>query len=112
MHAATELQKSLVSLGLSLRRFKTGTPARIHRKSVDFSALEVQHGDDPVEPMSFENESVGENTADCWIAYTNEKTHEIIRKNLARSPMYSGDIVGVGPRYCPSHRNKNSTLCG
>ena len=102
MHAATELQKSLVSLGLSLRRFKTGTPARIHRKSVDFSALEVQHGDDPVEPMSFENESVGENTADCWIAYTNEKTHEIIRKNLARSPMYSGDIVGVGPRYCPS----------
>lgn len=106
MHAATELQKSLVSLGLSLRRFKTGTPARIHRKSVDFSALEVQHGDDPVEPMSFENESVGENTADCWIAYTNEKTHEIIRKNLARSPMYSGDIVGVGPRYCPSIETK------
>ena len=106
MHAATELQKSLVSLGLSLRRFKTGTPARIHRKSVDFSALEVQHGDDPVEPMSFENESVGENTADCWIAYTNEKTHEIIRKNLDRSPMYSGDIVGVGPRYCPSIETK------
>ena len=106
MHAATELQKSLVSLGLSLHRFKTGTPARIHRKSVDFSALEVQHGDDPVEPMSFENESVGENTADCWIAYTNEKTHEIIRKNLARSPMYSGDIVGVGPRYCPSIETK------
>ena len=106
MHAATELQKSLVSLGLSLRRFKTGTPARIHRKSVDFSALIVQHGDDPVEPMSFENESVGENTADCWIAYTNEKTHEIIRKNLDRSPMYSGDIVGVGPRYCPSIETK------
>ena len=106
MHAATELQKSLASLGLSLRRFKTGTPARIHRKSVDFSALEVQHGDDPVEPMSFENESVGENTADCWIAYTNEKTHEIIRKNLDRSPMYSGDIVGVGPRYCPSIETK------
>ena len=106
MHAATELQKSLVSLGLSLRRFKTGTPARIHRKSVDFSALKVQQGDDPVEPMSFENESVGENTADCWIAYTNEKTHEIIRKNLDRSPMYSGDIVGVGPRYCPSIETK------
>lgn len=80
MHAATELQKSLRDLGLSLRRFKTGTPARIHKKSIDFERLEVQHGDEPVEPMSFENEDVGGNTADCWIAYTNEKTHDIIRK--------------------------------
>lgn len=106
MHAATELQKSLRDLGLSLRRFKTGTPARIHKKSIDFESLEVQHGDEPVEPMSFENEDVGGNTADCWIAYTNEKTHDIIRKNLERSPMYSGDIVGVGPRYCPSIETK------
>lgn len=106
MHAATELQKSLRDLGLSLRRFKTGTPARIHKKSIDFERLEVQHGDEPVEPMSFENEDVGGNTADCWIAYTNERTHDIIRKNLERSPMYSGDIVGVGPRYCPSIETK------
>ncbi len=106
MHAAVSLQESLRNLGLSLRRFKTGTPARIHRDSIDFSKLEVQHGDVPIEPMSFENEDVGENKEDCWIAYTNESTHEIIRKNLNRSPMYSGDIVGVGPRYCPSIETK------
>ena len=100
---------SLSSLGLSLRRFKTGTPARVHRRSIDFSALEVQRGEDMPIPFSRDTEIVpGEqvNKRECHVVYTNEETHRIIKDNLARSAMYSGNIVGQGPRYCPSIETK------
>lgn len=108
MFAAKGLSDNLRQLGVTLMRFKTGTPARIHRRSVDLSQLEVQPGDDPVIPMSFENEDrdIGKNTQDCYIVYTNEQTHQIIRDNLRRSPLYSGNIHGIGPRYCPSIEDK------
>ena len=106
MHAAVGLADSLRQLGLSLRRFKTGTPPRINRRSVDFSKMEIQPGDERPEPFSFRTEQPVENKAVCYLTYTNEETHRIIRENLHRSPMYDGTISGVGPRYCPSIETK------
>ena len=106
MHAARGLSDCLRALGLSLRRFKTGTPPRINARSVDFSQMELQPGDEKIEPFSFSTELAPENQAVCWLTYTNEKTHEIIRANLDRSPLYNGTVTGVGPRYCPSIETK------
>ena len=106
MFAATKLSEKLEKIGVPLRRFKTGTPARVNRRSIDFSILEAQHGDDEIVPFSFENEYIGENQVDCHITYTNETTHQIIRDNIHLSPLYSGMIKGVGPRYCPSIEDK------
>jgi len=107
LHAAKGLSQALLRLGLPLRRFKTGTPARVQRSSIDFSALEVQEGDEPVIPFSFETPRQGlRNQVVCHITYTNEKTHQIIRENLGRSPLYGGKIDGIGPRYCPSIEDK------
>ena len=106
MHAAIGLADDLRSLGLELRRFKTGTPPRVNRRSIDFSKMELQPGDDTAEPFSFRTEHKLYNAAVCYLTYTNEKTHEIIRANLHRSPMYDGTISGVGPRYCPSIETK------
>ena len=106
MHPSVGLADNLRSLGLPLRRFKTGTPPRINRRSIDFSKMELQPGDERVEPFSFRTEHKPYNEAVCYLTYTNEKTHEIIRANLHRSPMYDGTISGVGPRYCPSIETK------
>ena len=106
MHASEALTDNLRKIGLNLRRFKTGTPARVHRRSIDFSKLELQPGDEVITPFSFETKGKLENKADCYIAYTNENTHEIIRRNINKSAMYSGNIEGVGPRYCPSIEDK------
>jgi len=106
MHPSIGLAEDLRSLGLSLRRFKTGTPPRINRRSIDFSQMELQPGDDTVEPFSFRTGHKVNNSAVCYLTYTNEKTHAIIRENLHRSPMYDGTISGVGPRYCPSIETK------
>ena len=104
--AANKLSESLKNLGIDLIRFKTGTPARINRRSIDFSKMEVQKGDNGVEAFSFEDEPKDFEQVDCYLTYTNEKTHEIIRKNLHRSPLYAGMIEGTGPRYCPSIEDK------
>ncbi len=104
--AATALTGCLEKLGLSLRRFKTGTPPRIHRRSVDFSKLEMQAGDEDASPFSYTTDIPPENRAVCWLTYTNERTHRVIRDNLDRSPLFSGVIEGVGPRYCPSIEDK------
>ncbi|MED9968996.1 MAG: tRNA uridine-5-carboxymethylaminomethyl(34) synthesis enzyme MnmG [Ruminococcus sp.] len=106
MFPATKFAQSLKKLGLPLRRFKTGTPARVLRRSIDFSGLEVQKGDEPPLPFSYETESLGENKVDCHISWTNDKTKQVILENIHRSPMYSGKIEGVGPRYCPSFEDK------
>ena len=106
MHPSKGLADNLRQLGLPLRRFKTGTPPRINRRSVDFSQMELQPGDEKIEPFSFRTEHTPYNAAVCYLTYTNEKTHEIIRANLHRSPMYDGTISGVGPRYCPSIETK------
>ncbi len=106
MHAALGLSDSLRALGLSLRRFKTGTPPRINARSVVFSKMEIQPGDVRPEPFSFTTERAPDNAAFCWLTYTNEKPHEIIRENLSRSPLYDGTVTGVGPRYCPSIETK------
>ena len=106
MHASHGLADDLRQLGLPLRRFKTGTPPRINRRSIDFSQMELQPGDEQIEPFSFRTEEQPYNAAVCYLTYTNEKTHEIIRRNLHRSPMYDGTISGVGPRYCPSIETK------
>ena len=106
MHPSKGLADNLRQLGLPLRRFKTGTPPRINRRSVDFSKMELQPGDEKVEPFSFRTEHTPYNAAVCYLTYTNEQTHEIIRENLHRSPMYDGTISGVGPRYCPSIETK------
>ena len=106
LHPANALADSLRALGLPLRRFKTGTPPRIHRGSVDFSKMEIQEGDASPLPFSFETERAPENRAVCYLTYTNEETHRIIRENLDRSPIYSGVIEGIGPRYCPSIETK------
>ncbi len=108
LQAANHLSDSLRALGIELYRFKTGTPARIDKRSIDFSKMEEQFGDERVVPFSFttDPESVQIPQASCWLTYTNEKTHEIIRANLSRSPLYSGDIEGTGPRYCPSIEDK------
>ena len=103
---ANSLSESLKSLGVKLRRFKTGTPARIHADSLDFSKMEPEGGDNPVVPFSFETETPGENRALCYVTYTNERTHQIIRDNITKAPMYSGRVMGVGARYCPSIEDK------
>ena len=105
-HAAVGLSDSLRQLGITLRRFKTGTPARANRRSIDFSRLEVQQGDEPVEPFSFLTEGPLQNKVVCHITYTNEETHKIILDNIGRSPLYGGKIEGIGPRYCPSIEDK------
>ena len=106
MHAASALTERLLALGLPLRRFKTGTPPRINARTVNFSKMELQEGDPSPLPFSFETEKPPENRAVCYLTYTNEETHRIIRENLDRSPIYSGVIEGIGPRYCPSIETK------
>ena len=106
LRPAPELTESLRALGLRLRRFKTGTPPRINAKTVDFSKMEPQPGDETPESFSFSTEAPVENRAICYLTYTNSETHRIIRENLARSPLYDGSITGVGPRYCPSIETK------
>jgi len=106
MHAANALTERLLSLGLPLRRFKTGTPPRVNARTVDFDKMERQDGDEAPIPFSFSTRHVPENRAVCYLTYTNEQTHRIIRENLSRSPIYSGVIEGVGPRYCPSIETK------
>lgn len=103
---ANKLSDSLLALGIELMRFKTGTPARINRKSVDFSKLIEQPGDEEITPFSFMTGEIKKEQVCCYLAHTNEETHRIIQENLHRSPLYSGDIVGVGPRYCPSIEDK------
>lgn len=103
---AIPLSESLKALGLNIRRFKTGTPARVHRRSIDFSVMEEQDGDEEIIPFSFDNKLPLENKTKCYITYTNERTHKVILDNLDKSPLYSGRIHGVGPRYCPSIEDK------
>ena len=103
---AAFLGASLKKLGLPLRRFKTGTPARVLKSSIDFSELEVQKGDEPPQPFSYETENLGENKVECHISWTNDETKQIILENIHRSPLYAGKIEGVGPRYCPSFEDK------
>lgn len=100
------LTDCLKALGVSMRRFKTGTPARVHKRSIDFSVMEVQSGDEQIMPFSFDNEREMKNIADCYVTYTNAETHKVILDNLDRSPLYSGRIEGIGPRYCPSIEDK------
>ncbi len=106
MFPANQLSECLLKLGVPLRRFKTGTPARVNKRSLDFSQMVIQEGDQEIIPFSFENEDIGENQVCCWLTATNERTHEIIRENIHLSPIYSGQIKGVGPRYCPSIEDK------
>ena len=114
MHAANALTDSLKAAGLPLRRFKTGTPARVHRRSIDFSQLECQPGDpdSELQPFSFLTDAPMHNKVECWIAYTNPETHRIILDNIQRSPLYGGMIEGVGPRYCPSIEDKVVRFAG
>ena len=104
--AANKLSETLKKLNIEIQRFKTGTPARINKKSIDFSKMEIQEGDNDLVPFSFEDEMPKIDQIPCWLTYTNERTHEIIRKNLHRSPLYGGEIEGTGPRYCPSIEDK------
>ena len=104
--AALQLTDSLRKLGLSMRRFKTGTPARVHKRSIDFSVMEEQDGDEYITPFCFDNTFKLENKVKCYVTYTNSETHKIILDNLDRSPLYAGRIEGVGPRYCPSIEDK------
>ncbi len=106
MHPSVGLADNLRALGLPLRRFKTGTPPRVNRRSVDFSKMELQPGDEIPEPFSFRTQTPVDNSAVCYLTYTNEETHKIIRTNFHRSPMFDGTISGVGPRYCPSIETK------
>lgn len=106
LYPAKALTQSLLNLGVELRRFKTGTPPRVNANSVNFSSMEVQSGERDLAPFSFETPELPENRADCFLTYTNADTHRIIRENLHRSPMYSGDIKGIGARYCPSIEDK------
>ncbi|MBU5477713.1 tRNA uridine-5-carboxymethylaminomethyl(34) synthesis enzyme MnmG [Eubacterium sp. MSJ-13] len=108
LSAANSLSQSLLDLGIELRRFKTGTPARVDKRTIDFSKMEEQKGDKKIVPFSFTNtpEELEREQVSCWLTYTNEKTHEIIRENIDRSPIYSGNIKGTGPRYCPSIEDK------
>ena len=103
---ARKLSDSLKAAGMTLRRFKTGTPARVHKRSIDFSKLEVQHGDDDITPFSFTNNGEIENKVDCYVGYTNAETHKVITDNIHLSPIYSGRIHAIGPRYCPSIEDK------
>ena len=108
LRAANSLTASLIENGIPVRRFKTGTPARVDRRSIDFSEMEEQKGDDFIRPFSFSNEpeDIEREQVSCWLTYTNEETHSIIRENIDRSPLFSGDIKGTGPRYCPSIEDK------
>lgn len=108
LSAANSLSQSLLDLGIELRRFKTGTPARVDKRTIDFSKMEEQKGDEKIVPFSFTNtpEELEREQVSCWLTYTNEETHEIIRGNIDRSPIYSGNIKGTGPRYCPSIEDK------
>ncbi|MDL2288310.1 tRNA uridine-5-carboxymethylaminomethyl(34) synthesis enzyme MnmG [Oscillospiraceae bacterium OttesenSCG-928-F05] len=106
LFAATELACSLHKIGISLRRFKTGTPPRVNARSLDFSKMQPQHGEVDLAPFSFSTPALPENKAMCYLTYTTEETHRLIRENLHRSPLYSGTIIGVGPRYCPSIEDK------
>ena len=106
MHPSIGLADNLRALGLPLRRFKTGTPPRVNRRSIDFSRMELQPGDERIEPFSFRTTHAPYNAAVCYLTYTNEETHRIIKENLHRSPMYDGTISGIGPRYCPSIETK------
>ena len=108
LQAATHLSDSLKNMGIELRRFKTGTPARMDKRTIDFSKMEEQFGDERIIPFSFSTdpESIQKDQVSCWLTYTNENTHEIIRANLDRSPIYAGIIEGTGPRYCPSIEDK------
>ena len=108
LRAANELTGSLLKLEIPVRRFKTGTPARVDRRSIDFSRMEEQKGDQEIRPFSFSNEpeDIAREQVSCWLTYTNEETHRIIRENIDRSPLFSGDIKGTGPRYCPSIEDK------
>ncbi|WP_300262515.1 tRNA uridine-5-carboxymethylaminomethyl(34) synthesis enzyme MnmG [Clostridium sp.] len=103
---ANELSKSLIDLGIDLRRFKTGTPARVNKRSVDFSKMIEQPGDEEIIPFSFISENIEREQVSCWLTYTNADTHKVIKDNIHRSPMYNGSIKGVGPRYCPSIEDK------
>lgn len=108
LRAANGLTASLIANGIPVRRFKTGTPARVDRRSIDFSEMEEQKGDDVIRPFSFSNEpeDIEREQVSCWLTYTNQETHGIIRDNIDRSPLFSGDIKGTGPRYCPSIEDK------
>lgn len=108
LQAANHLTESLINNGIEVRRFKTGTPARVDKRSIDFSKMTEQFGDKTVVPFSFETDpaTVQKNQVSCWLTYTNEETHKIIKDNIDRSPLYSGDIQGTGPRYCPSIEDK------
>ncbi len=103
---AMELTDSIKALGVSMMRFKTGTPARVHADSLDFSKMEREEGDERIVPFSFETTTPGENLVPCWLTYTNEETHKIIRDNIDKAPMYNGMVEGIGPRYCPSIEDK------
>ena len=103
---AVKLSDCLRAAGMTIRRFKTGTPARVHKRSIDFDKMEVQHGDGEITPFSFGGETEPENLVDCYVAYTNEETHRVIRDNIHLSPIYSGRIHAIGPRYCPSIEDK------
>ncbi|AEY68209.1 tRNA uridine-5-carboxymethylaminomethyl(34) synthesis enzyme MnmG [Clostridium sp. BNL1100] len=103
---ANRLSESLQNLGIELLRFKTGTPARLNKRSLDFSKMSEQPGDDIIVPFSFETEKIEKDQVSCWLTYTNMDTHEVIKKNIHRSPLYSGNITGIGPRYCPSIEDK------
>lgn len=106
MFPANRLSERLLELGVPLRRFKTGTPARVNRRSINFDGLDVQEGDSEIVPFSFENDYIGENQVVCHLTYTNEQTHKVITDNIHLSPLYSGKIKGIGPRYCPSIEDK------
>ncbi len=106
MFPANQLSECLLKMGVPLRRFKTGTPARVNRRSLDFSQMVMQEGDEEIIPFSFTTKEPGENRVVCWLTATNETTHQIIRDNIHRSPIYSGQIKGIGPRYCPSIEDK------
>ncbi len=103
---ANRLSESLQNMGIELLRFKTGTPARLNKRSLDFSKMSEQPGDDIIVPFSFETEKIEKDQVPCWLTYTNTDTHEVIKKNIHRSPLYSGNITGIGPRYCPSIEDK------
>ena len=103
---AIELSQSLKNIGVELLRFKTGTPARIHGDTIDYSKMHEEFGDENVTPFSFENDDIGENLVSCWLTYTNADTHKIIMDNIDKAPMYNGKVEGVGPRYCPSIEDK------
>ena len=103
---ANRLSESLMKLSIELLRFKTGTPARLNKRSLDFSKMSEQPGDDIIVPFSFETEKIEKDQVPCWLTYTNTDTHEVIKKNIHRSPLYSGNITGIGPRYCPSIEDK------